>query len=74
MKHYAVDGHLQIHNNRTFPEADVRLLRRYNFDTCAIVRNSGSLLRSASHRLETGCSRRGAGREARLVPGPGEKD
>ena len=47
MKHYAVDGHLKIHNNRTFPEADMRLLRRYNFDTCAIVGNSGSLLRSA---------------------------
>ena len=54
MKHYAVDGHLDIHNNREFPEADMQLLRRYNFDTCAIVGNSGSLLRSAFGKPSTG--------------------
>ena len=68
MKHYAVDGHLDIHNNREFPEADMRLLRRYNFDTCAIVGNSGSPLRSAFGKPSTGDGllppRGGAGGEA----------
>mmetsp|Transcript_37441 Transcript_37441/g.105716 ORF Transcript_37441/g.105716 Transcript_37441/m.105716 type:complete len:442 (+) Transcript_37441:254-1579(+) len=48
MDHYAADnGELLIHNNRSFPSADMRILRRYNFTSCAVVGNSGSLLNAS---------------------------
>jgi len=47
MEHYAARGALLIHNNRSFPTPDMRILRRYNFTSCAVVGNSGSLLNSS---------------------------
>eukprot|EP00873_Tetraselmis_striata_P017416 jgi/Tetstr1/437680/TSEL_000238.t1 len=47
MDHYAGESGLHIHNNRSFPAPDMRILRRYNFSSCAVVGNSGSLLNSS---------------------------
>ena len=58
LKHYVSDGEgegggeeetgksgeLGIKNSRSFPDSKLAILRRYNFESCAIVGNSGSML------------------------------
>ena len=51
LKHYASeDGAFSIKNARSFPDANLAFLRYYDFDTCAVVGNSGQLLRAAYGR------------------------
>ncbi len=48
---------LEIKNSRSFPDSNLRFLRKYDFESCAVVGNSGSLLKSSfgkaidSHRV-----------------------
>eukprot|EP00899_Mesostigma_viride_P023403 jgi/Mesvir1/4247/Mv22215-RA.1 len=41
------DSRWTLKNNRSFPDADMSVLSRYNFSTCAVVGNSGSLLNAS---------------------------
>ena len=51
LQHYAdEDEDLNIKNYRSFPDANLAFLRKYEFDTCAVVGNSGGLLNATFGR------------------------